>query len=133
MASEPTPQPAGARLDTGTRLAFDRTFLAHERTQLAWVRTSLALISFGFGIAKFFQYLHEQRGARAPLLGSAGVGMFMIAIGLVTLVIASVQHRRALQGLHEQCPGLPGSPAHVAAVLIAALGILALVGAMLRQ
>ena len=43
MAVESTPQPAGPRLDTSTRLAFDRTFLAHERTQPAWVRTSLAL------------------------------------------------------------------------------------------
>jgi putative membrane protein len=133
MASEPTPPPAGPRLDTGTRLAFDRTFLAHERTQLAWVRTSLALISFGFGIAKFFQYLHEQRGEQAPPLGAATVGMLMIAIGLVTLVIASVQHRRALHTLRAQCPGLAASLAHVTAVLIAALGILALIGAILRQ
>jgi putative membrane protein len=127
------PEPAGSRPDTGTRLAFERTFLAHERTQLAWVRTSLALISFGFAIAKFFQYLHAQQGEKAPPLGSATVGMLMIAIGLVALVGASVQHRRALHALREQCPGLPRSLAHVTAVLIAALGIVALVGAMLRQ
>lgn len=133
MASEPTPQPAGSRLDTGTRLAYDRTFLAHERTQLAWVRTSLALISFGFGIAKFFQYLHEQRAEKAPPLGAATVGMLMIAIGLVMLVIASAQHHRALQTLRQQCPDLPRSLAHVTAVLIAALGTLALAGAIWRQ
>jgi putative membrane protein len=133
MASEPTSQPAGTRLDTGTRLAYDRTFLAHERTQLAWVRTSLAFISFGFGIAKFFQYLHGQRGEKAPPLGAATVGMLMIAIGLVTLVIASAQHHRALQALRQQCPDLPRSLAHVTAVLIAALGILALAAAILRQ
>jgi inner membrane protein YidH len=97
------------------------------------VRTSLALISFGFTIAKLFQYLHEQRAEKAPPMGPATVGMLMIAIGLVALVIASVQHHRALQTLREQCPGLPRSLAHVTAVLIAALGIVALVGAMLRQ
>ena len=42
-------------LDTGTKLALDRTWLAHERTMLAWVRTAASLISFGFTIYKFFQ------------------------------------------------------------------------------
>jgi putative membrane protein len=139
VASAPTPthpsisEPAGSRLDTGTRLAFERTFLAHERTQLAWVRTSLALISFGFAIAKLFQYLHEQRPEKAPPMGSATVGMLMIAIGLVALVIASVQHHHALRALREECPGLPRSLAYVTAVLIAALGIVALGAAILRQ
>jgi putative membrane protein len=112
------------------RLAFKRTFLAHERTQLAWVRTSLTLIAFGFAIAKFYHHLHEQRGEEVPLLGAATLGMLMIAIGPVTLLIASLQHRRALQALREECPGLPRSLAHVTAVLIAILGIVALVGAI---
>jgi len=47
--------PAVATIDTGTRLAVDRTWLAHERTMLAWVRTAASLISFGFTIYKFFQ------------------------------------------------------------------------------
>ena len=51
-----------SRLDTGMRLAFECTYLAHERTQMAWVRTGLALITFGFTIAKFFEFLHAQHG-----------------------------------------------------------------------
>ena len=50
-----------APLDTGASLAFERTFLAHERTQKAWVRTALSLISFGFGIAKFFDNFNRLR------------------------------------------------------------------------
>ena len=120
-------------LETSTRLAFDRTFLAHERTQMAWVRTSLALISFGFGIAKFFQYLHEQAGRKSPLFGASTVGMVMIAVGLISLVLANVQHRRAMKALRADCPDLPRSVAGATAVLIMGLGILAFMGAMLRQ
>jgi putative membrane protein len=68
MTGHPAHKHADARLDPEARLAFERTFLAHERTQMAWVRTSLALISFGFGIAKFAHYLHEEEPARPPLM-----------------------------------------------------------------
>jgi putative membrane protein len=46
-------------LPDATQLAVERTTLAHERTLMAWVRTSVSLISFGFTIYKFFQYLRE--------------------------------------------------------------------------
>jgi hypothetical protein len=43
-----------------TLLATDRTRLAHDRTLMAWVRTATSLISFGFTIYKFFQYMQEK-------------------------------------------------------------------------
>jgi putative membrane protein len=132
MTDDPT-QDVRAPLDTGTRLAFERTYLAHERTQMAWVRTGLALISFGFGIAKFFQYLYESKASAAPALGPRTVGMVMISIGLGSLVVANVQHRRALKTLRAQCPGLPLSTAGMTASVIMLLGILALVSAWIRN
>ncbi len=131
MPSETTN--AKTHVDTSTRLSFDRTFQAFERTQLAWVRTGLALITFGFGIAKFFQYLHEQQGERAPYFGGFTVGMLMIAIGLVGLLLANVQHRRALRTLREECPGLPFSVAGTMAVVIMVLGVVAFVGTLIRH
>lgn len=87
-----------------TALSIERTFLAFERTLMAWIRTSLSLISFGFTIAKFFQYLSEQRGG--PIVGPLGrawasdtVGLIMIAIGVFTLTLAVVQHRRRIEAL----------------------------------
>jgi putative membrane protein len=118
-------------MDTGTKLAYDRTYLAHERTQMAWVRTSLALISFGFGIAKFFQYLHETQSPDAPYMGPRTVGMVMITMGLIGLTLANVQHRRALEALRSECPGLPRSTAGITAWVIMALGIVAFVAALL--
>jgi putative membrane protein len=124
---------AEAQLDPVTTLAFERTYLAHERTQMAWVRTSLALISFGFAIAKFFHYLHEQPRERPPLVGASVVGTLIILIGLVALALATIQHRRALEALRAECPGLPSSLAWVIATLLALLGILALVVILIRE
>lgn len=87
-----------------TSLAVERSFLAFERTLMAWLRTSLSMISFGFTLAKFFQYLAEQRGV--PVTGAFGrtwtsdvVGLAMVAIGTFSLVIAVIQHRRRVDAL----------------------------------
>lgn len=121
------------QLDTSTRLAYERTYLAHERTQMAWVRTALALISFGFTIAKFFEFLQEKQGEKAPLLGAHTVGILMIVMGLVALVLADLQHRKAVKAMRERCPDLPRSLAGITAGLLALLGILALLGAVFRS
>ena len=55
-----------------TRLAVERTRLAHERTLMAWVRTATSLISFGFTLFKFFQYLHQAGGPPSALPTSWG-------------------------------------------------------------
>lgn len=125
-------QGEGAGLDVGTRLAYERTFLAHENTQMAWLRTALSLISFGFAIAKFFETLHEKLGEQAPLLSPSDVGILMIATGVAASVVGSLQHRRAMKRLHEQCSDLPTSSAGFIAAFVGALGLLALVGALVR-
>lgn len=130
MNEETTRKQSMPPLDTSSRLAYERTYLAHERTLMGWVRTALALISFGFTIAKVFEYLREKQGEQATLLGPRAVGMIMI--GLVALALATVQHRRASKILHEHCPDLPPSLAGVFAAFIALLGILALFSAILR-
>ena len=132
MRDEAIHKPSATQPDPRVRLAFERTFLAYERTQIAWVRTALALISFGFAIAKFFQYLREKQGETATLMSPRSIGLVMITIGLVGLILANRQEQRALKALRERCPELPTSISGVMAVLIALLGVLALVGALLR-
>jgi putative membrane protein len=132
MDKEAINQQSATRSDPRVQLAFERTFLAYERTRIAWVRTALALISFGFVIAKFFQYLREKEGETATVLRPRAIGLVMITIGLVGLVLANWQERRALKALRERCPELPQSISGVMAVLIALFGVLALIGALLR-
>jgi len=132
MHEEVIHKPSATQPDPRVQLAFERTFLAYERTRIAWVRTALALISFGFVIAKFYHYLREKQGETATLLSPRAIGLVMITIGLVGLILANWQERRALKALRERCPELPPSISGVMAVLITLLGVLALIGAMLR-
>ena len=123
--------PDNASLDPRVPLAYQRTLLAYERTQIAWVRTALELISFGFAIAKFFTYLRQERG-ETTLLTPRAVGLIMILIGLVGLILANWQQRRAVRALRKRCPELPAPVAGIMSGMIALLGILAFLGALLR-
>jgi inner membrane protein YidH len=124
-----------APIDTGTRLAVDRTRLAYERTLMAWVRTAASLISFGFTIYKFFDY--EQRGRpSAPdgVLGPRGYALIMIAIGLVSLLLATIQHRHSMRMLRTEYGAIvPRSTATVVGGLFAILGILAFLAALFNR
>src|SRR5689334_8238904 len=102
MKTEPIPKKELAD-DPRIPLAFERTLLAYERTRIAWVRTALTLISFGFAIAKFFAYLREERGETATLMSPRTVGLIMIIIGLVGLILANLQQRRAVKALRQRC------------------------------
>ena len=122
-------------LPDATQLAVERTWLAHERTLMAWVRTSVSLISFGFTIYKFFQYLRqtEQATHAASALNPRRFCMVMIVLGLFMLVVATVQHRHALNQLESRYGNGPRSLATTVALLVGAIDILAFVGALLRQ
>jgi putative membrane protein len=118
-----------------TQLALERTYLAHERTMMAWVRTATSMISFGFTIYKFFQYMRESEGLRPihRLFGSREYAIVMIGSGLISLLLATLQHRRNLKRLKANWPEMPFSIAFVLAALISGLGVLSLLAAFLRQ
>lgn len=107
-------------------LALERTYLAHERTLMAWTRTATSLITFGFTLYKFFEYLHERGEATktSQLFGARTFGLIMIGIGVLTLVIASVQHYLQMRHLRAHYHNAPFSLALLLACLIACLGIL---------
>jgi len=101
---------------------------------MAWVRTATSLISFGFTIYKFFQYLQERQAApREGLLGPRQYAMLMIAIGIIALALATLQHRRDMIALRKHHPEVPYSLATVLAGLISLLGIVALLAVIFRQ
>jgi putative membrane protein len=123
-----------ADLPAATRLAVDRTRLAADRTLLAWVRTSTSLISFGFTIYKFFQYLRESEKVEpAGFLGPRGFALLMISIGVIVLVVATIQHRGEMRALRAEYGQVPYSLATMLAALIAGLGILGLLAVIFHQ
>jgi len=122
-------------LDTSTKLAVERNRLAYERTLMAWVRTGVSLISFGFSIYKFFEEFRkaEQLPRSNELFGVRQFGFIMICIGLVAVLLATIQHITTMHRLRAQYVDVPYSLAAVVALLVAILGILALIGVIFRQ
>lgn len=101
---------------------------------MAWVRTSTSLISFGFTIYKFFQYLHDQQpDRREGVLGPRQYAILMIGIGIIALILATIQHRRDMKDLRKHHPEVPYSLATVLAGLISLLGVIALLAVIFRQ
>jgi putative membrane protein len=122
------------KIDSSTQLAAVRTRLAYERTLMAWIRTATSLITFGFTIYKFFQIELARGGAKSDrLIGPTQFALAMIVIGLVSLLMATLEHRRDLKALNEEYPGGRRSLARVFAALISLLGLLALLMVLFRQ
>lgn len=118
---------------TSTDLAVDRTRLAHDRTLMAWVRTATSLITFGFTIHKFFQFLQEKGEGHDRVLGPREFALLMIGIGLTALFLATLQQHRDMKTLRRGNPTVPYSLVTVLAALISILGILAFISVLLRQ
>lgn len=102
---------------------------------MAWVRTSTSLISFGFTIYKFFEYLQQQQTVHREggVLGPRQYGTLMIGIGIIALVLATIQHRRDMQALRKHHPEVPYSLVTVLAGLISLLGVAALLAVIFRK
>jgi len=95
---------------------------------MAWIRTSASLISFGFTIYKFFQFMRESGRAHAPetMLGPTVFACVMIVTGITSLVLAWSQHHLQMKAMRGQFGKMPYSLAGVIAALIGGLGLLAL-------
>ena len=122
--------PDAPKLDTGTKLAVDRTRLAYERTMMAWVRTGLSLISFGFTIYKFFQYQVEHDQRSHALLGPRGFGLMMIGTGLIALSLAAIEHRGSMRSLREAYGPQPRSVSGIVGGIVSVIGLAAFVSAL---
>ncbi|GAB4373143.1 MAG: hypothetical protein Kow00121_16110 [Elainellaceae cyanobacterium] len=85
-------------MSLSNELARERNRAAAERTLMAWIRTSLSLISFGFGIDRLVEALHQALGEKVdPLRLARALGMSFVAIGTLALLSAAISHRRDLQ------------------------------------
>ncbi len=115
-----------------TDLSIERTIMAADRTLMAWTRTSLSMISFGFTVYKFMQYMQEEGTAvikshRGPL----NFGMSLIALGVISLLIACLQHWQTLKRIAPEGKS-HFSLAFIVAGFIAGIGFLALANVIFR-
>lgn len=125
-------EPPARTANATTKLAADRTRLAHERTLMAWIRTATSLITFGFTIYKFFQ-IEAGAGKQDLAISATEFSVLMIVFGLVSLLMATVQHWRDVNALRAEYPETRRSLAVLLAALISVLGIFALITVLLHH
>ena len=115
------------------RLALERTRVAYDRTMMAWIRTAISLITFGFGVYKFFQLELKIAGRENQRIGVREFALLMVGAGVVAVILGVLDHWRNMRGIRKQDPTLPRSQAGVLAALIVSLGVLALLAVIFQQ
>src|SRR5215510_3624105 len=151
---ETNPEISGRQVDSipatlssrRTALAFQRTRMSADRTLMAVIRTSLSLIGFGFTIYQFFRYLRETAGGLQLLRIEAprNFGVALVALGVGLLFLGICNHIAFMLELRAErktfvdqgfIPGddrFPISVTPVAATLLLAIGLIAVVGMVMR-
>ena len=111
-------------------LAFERTLMAESRTLMAWVRTAISLISFGFTIYKFF---HETMATVHRVVTPRAVGMFMIGVGVLSLLMGMIEHNSTIRKLAKSYPTIQRSRSVWLALIILLFGISLFLAAWFKQ
>ena len=105
------------------RLDVDARFLlANERTLLAWVRTALTLLAAGFAV----QQLASGRGSTA-------LAVLLLLTGAAAAVAGGVRNRAADRAIRAGALPPAGRSPYALVVVVALLGVLALVVVLLAD
>jgi inner membrane protein YidH len=122
-------------LPDSTELALARTHLANERTLIAWIRTGVTLISFGFTTYEFFHYMRAKRPEEPfkPLIGPRDFALIIIAMGVLSLMLAMLHSWQIITKLKESYHGFPYSLSILVAAVISLFGIMTLIAIAFRQ
>jgi putative membrane protein len=119
-----------------TGMSFQRTRMSADRTLMSVIRTALSLIGFGFTIYQFFARMAESK--LLPPQAPRNFGIALVALGVIILVLGIIYHLQYMAGLREErhamvSEGLvhgqsayPVSMTLIIAVLLLALGLLAI-------
>jgi putative membrane protein len=124
-------------------LAFERTLASLDQSLMAAIRTSLSLIGFGFAMFLFFNQAGGDIGVslRVP---ARNFGLSLVAMGIGTITIGLVGHRRRFRDLRakmddlhrrnlllEGCP-YRRAPIATLALLLLLSGLLVMLGILVR-
>jgi putative membrane protein len=117
-ATDDPPLPPSLPPDLGEM----RTVMAADRTLMAWIRTSLSMLSFGFTIYKVLQGLQEAGKALHPNAPQKA-GLFLTGMGVLAMVLGTVQYRMTMKDLNKLDRFWTGRPALIMAMILSVLGV----------
>jgi putative membrane protein len=100
-----------------TDLAVERTLMAASRSIMAWVRTGLSMIGFGFTIDKFLS-----GNAQGLVRDPRNVGLFLIALGLLSILFGAIEYRQTVGHLQQKFGGNFRKYPLILAALLGGLG-----------
>ena len=140
---DPLAEPNTDLASVRTSLALERSLMAADRTLMAILRTALSLIGFGFTI---YQFLGKIASATAAVTKESarnfGAGLILLGIGF--LIAGLVGHYITLAAFYERRDRLfslgllrhaavhKSTATAITSVLLLALGLVAVVGMLLR-
>ena len=114
-------------------LSLERLRLATERLQLARIRTTLTLVALGFTAYKVF-FTRAEAGLQ-PLLdfpNGRHMGIFLIALGFLSLLLATPQHLKSISKIKAMMEDMPYSLSSVLTYFILLLSLVLFVTVMFR-
>ena len=111
-----------------TDMARERSRWAAERTLMAWVRTAIAMISFGFAIDEVFATLHAQQITSPNAYKSHVVGVTLVLVGILLLVMGSVEHLIIIKRMKKRFGACDGVIAPRVSLPLVGAGIVLLIG-----
>jgi putative membrane protein len=116
-----------------SELDLARTRNSYERTMMSWIRTATSLITFGFSVYKFFQIEVPRHTAQNRLIGPREFAFALVTIGLISLILATLEYRQSIRMLGSHYASNARSLAVVVAAFVSLLGVLALLAMIFRQ
>jgi uncharacterized membrane protein YidH (DUF202 family) len=134
IAKNPDNAPNKEKKKSKKQLSFERMRLALEKLQLARVKTTLTLIALGFTAYKVF-YVRMEEGKK-PLVdfpNGRDIGMFLIFVGLVILLLSTLQHLRSIAKLKLQYADMQYSLSLLLSYIILALSLSLLLTVVFQQ
>jgi putative membrane protein len=123
------------RTSITNELARERNRAAADRTLMAWIRTALAMIGFGFGVGKLYEALEQSNPDQVVdrLNSSIIVGEALIALGVLGLLAAVIQHMSILRQINNEqyIYRPPRALPMIVAALLLSIGVFAFVSILL--
>jgi uncharacterized membrane protein YidH (DUF202 family) len=83
----------------------ERSRIASEKLQLNWIKWNITCLGLGFTAYKFYYArLENHQSPIGHYITGQEIGMFLIALGFITLTFATIQHKKKVEGLKLLLP-----------------------------